>query len=212
VPSEHLWATLGLLPVAFRLHGRWRVAPIARRHQQARAAVPQVAAQLEAHAQPAQLVRAVVGRPPPHAMALHHCPVPSRAARPTRRAPSRSQAMRWSWPCAAAHSRARYRLRSGRIVRVEHAETARVRPWAAPYRPAAPGRRVALRTDRRRRDRAAPAVRRGVRARCRLRARPVVRVEHAETAWVRPGAKPRPCVSPRRRVAGLHERAGTPPP
>ena len=55
-------------PVAMRnvLHGRWRVAPIARRHQQARASVPWVAAQLQAHAQPGQLVRALGRGPPPH--------------------------------------------------------------------------------------------------------------------------------------------------
>ena len=152
----------GPVPVAYRLHERWRVVLFARRTQQARATVPWVAAQLQAHAQPVQLVRAFGRGPPPHAMAQYHRPVPPRTARPTRRAPCRSQAVRWSWPCAAAHSRALCRLRAGHVARVEHAEIARVHPWAAAYRPTAPGRRVALRADRRRRDRAAPAVRRGV--------------------------------------------------
>ena len=41
------------------------------------------------------------------------------------------------------------------------------------------------------------------RARFRVRARRVARVVHAETARVRPGTEPHPCVSPRRRVADL---------
>ena len=80
------------------------------------------------HAQPGQLVRAFGRGPPPHAGTKHRPVRPPRTARPTRRAPCRSQAMRWGWPCAAAHSRARYQLRAGRVARVEHAETARVRP------------------------------------------------------------------------------------
>ena len=139
-------------PVAMSnaLHGRWSVAPVARLPQQARASVPWVAPQLEAHVQPEQLVRALGGGPLPHAMAQHDCPAPPRHARPTRRGPHPSQAVRLSWPCGTAGGRARGRLRAERIARVEHAETARVRLWAAPHRPAAPGRRVALRTDRRR--------------------------------------------------------------
>ena len=139
-------------PVAMSnaLHGRSRVAPIARRHQQARASVPWVAPQLQAHAQPGQLVRAFGRGPPPHAGTQHRPARPPCTARPTRRAPSRSQVVRWSWPCAAAQSRALCRLRAGRVARVEHAETARVRRWAAPHRPTTPGRRVACRTDRRR--------------------------------------------------------------
>ena len=132
------------------LHGRSRVAPIARRHQQARASVPWVAPQLQVHAQPGQLVRAFGRGPPPHAGTQHRPARPPCTARPTRRAPSRSQVVRWSWPCAAAQSRALCRLRAGRVARVEHAETARVRHWAAPPRPTTPGRRVACRTDRRR--------------------------------------------------------------
>ena len=139
-------------PVAMSnaLHGRSRVAPIARRHQQARASVPWVAPQLQAHAQPGELVRAFGRGPPPHAGTQHRPVRPPCTARPTRRAPSRSQVVRWSWPCAAAQSRALCRLRAGRVARVEHAETARVRRWAAPHRPTTPGRRVACRTDRRR--------------------------------------------------------------
>ena len=49
------------------------------------------------------------------------------------------------------------------------------------------------------------------RAHCRLRARRVARVVLAETAPVRPWAEPRPCVSPRHRVADLHERVRTQP-
>ena len=92
---------------------------------------------------------------------LHHTRGPStaqhdRPAPPVRRVALRAdrRAMRWSWPCAAAQSRARCRLRAGRVAGVEHAETARVRHWA----------------------------------------------------------EPRPCVSPRRRVADLHNRVRTPTP
>ena len=58
------------------LHGRWSVAPVARLPQQARASVPWVAPQLEAHVQPEQLVRALGGGPLPHAMAQHDFPAP----------------------------------------------------------------------------------------------------------------------------------------
>ena len=129
----------GPVPVAYGLHGRWRVALFARRHQQARATLPWVGAQLQAHAQPVQLVRALVGGPPPHAMAQHRRSTLPRTARPTRRAPSRSQAMRWSVPCAAAHSRALCRLLARHVAGVEHAETAWVHPWVAPHLPTAPG-------------------------------------------------------------------------
>ena len=78
--------------------------------------------------------------------------------------------------------------------------------WAKHGRPASPRRarptgRVPLRSQ---------AVRLSLywcatrgRARVRVRARRVARVAHAETAWVRPGAEPLPCVSPRRSVADL---------
>ena len=117
--------------------------PAARRHQQARATVSWVAPQLEAHVQPGQLVRALGGGPPPHTMGLHHRPVPPCAARLTRRAPYRSQAVRWSWPCCAPLHRARCRLRAERVARLGHAETARVRPWAEPRPCVSPRRRVA---------------------------------------------------------------------
>ena len=82
-----------------------------------------------------------------------------RPAPPVRRVALRAdhRAVRWGWPCAAAHSRARCRLRAGRVARVEHAEGARVRPWAAPHRPTTPGSRVAFRFDRRWRDRPNPS-------------------------------------------------------
>jgi len=47
------------------------------------------------------------------------------------------------------------------------------------------------------------------RARCRLRAGRAARVVLAEAARVPSWAEPRPCVSPRRRVADLHERVRT---
>ena len=62
---------------------------------------------------PGRLVRAFGGGPPPHAGTQHRPARPPCTACPTRRAPSRSQVVRWSWPCAAAHSRARCRLRQG---------------------------------------------------------------------------------------------------
>ena len=139
----------GPVPVAYGLHGRWSVVLFVRWPQQARASVPWVAPQLEAHVQPGQLVRPLGGGPPSHAMAQHHRRVPPRTARLTRRAPTDRRAVRSSWHCCAPRGRARGRLRAGHVARVEHAETARVRLWAAPHHPAAPGRRVPLRTDRR---------------------------------------------------------------
>ena len=133
----------GPVPVAYGHYGRWSVALFVRWPQQARATVPWVAAQLEAHVQPGQLVRPLGGGPSPHTMGLHHRPVPPCAARLTRRAPYRSQAVRWSWPCCAPLHRARCRLRAGRVARVGHAETARVRPWAEPRPCVSPRRRVA---------------------------------------------------------------------
>ena len=133
----------GPVPVAYGLHGRWRVAPAARQHQQARASVPWMTPQPKALVQPAQLVRALGGEPPPHAMAQHHRPVPHRTARLTRRAPYGSQAVRSSWPCCAPLHRARCRLRAGRVARVGHAETARARPGAEPRPCVSPRRRLA---------------------------------------------------------------------
>ena len=133
----------GPVPVAYGLHGRWSVAPFVRCPQQARASVPWVTVQLEAHVQPGQLVRPLGGGPSPHTMGLHHRPVPPCAARLTRRAPYRSQAVRWSWHCCAPLHRARCRLRAERVARLGHAETARVRPWAEPRPCVSPLRRVA---------------------------------------------------------------------
>jgi hypothetical protein len=64
-------------------------------------------------------------------------------ARPTRRVPCRSQAVRSSWPCCAPLRRAQCRLRARRVARVALAETARVRPWAEPRPCVSPRRRVA---------------------------------------------------------------------
>ena len=86
----------GPVPVAYRLHGRWSVAPVARRPQQACATVPFVAAPPRSHSQPVQLLRAFGGGRPPYAMAQHDSFAPHRAARRTRRGPSRSRAVRWS--------------------------------------------------------------------------------------------------------------------
>ena len=188
------------------LHGRWSVAPVARWPQQARATVPWVTPQLLAHAQPVQLARVFNGGPPPHGMAQHDSPAPPRRARPTRRVPRRPQAVRWSWHCCAPPRGARCRQRGESVARVVLAEAARVSRWAAQLRPAAPGRRVASRTDRRPVRSSWHCYAPGGRARARLLARPVVRVVLAETARVRPKAEPRPCNRPRRRVAGLHER------
>ena len=113
-----------------------------------------------ARVQPVQLVRAFGGGPPPHGMTPHDSLTPHRRARPTRRAPHPSQAVRWSWHCRGPPCRARCRLRARLAARLVLAETARVRHWIALHRPAPPGRRVALRTDRRRRGQAGPAVRR----------------------------------------------------
>ena len=113
--------------------------PAARRHQQARATVSWVAPQLEAHVQPGQLVRALGGGPPPHAMAQHNRPVPPRTAQPTRRGHRRSQAVRLSWPCGEAGGRARpCRLRAGRACRARWAR--RDRPGAPLGSPAPPRR------------------------------------------------------------------------
>ena len=148
VPSQRPWATQRPRRDEQRAPRTLGVAPAAHRHQQARATVPWVAPQLEAHVQPGQLVSALGGGPPPRAMARRDRPVPPRTAQPTRRGRRRSQAVRLSWPCGEAGGRARpCRLRAGRVARVGHAETARGRAWAVPPRPAAPGRRVPHRSQ-----------------------------------------------------------------
>ena len=65
-----------------------------------------------ARVQPVQLVRAFGGGPPPHGMTHHDSLTPPRRARPTRRAPHPSQAVRWSWHCRGPPCRARCRLRA----------------------------------------------------------------------------------------------------
>ena len=143
VPSERPWATQRPRRDEQRAPRTLGVAPVARLPQQARASVPWVAPQLQAHVQPGQLVRAFGRGPPPHAGTQHRPARPPCTARPTRCVPHPSQAVRWSWHCCAPRDRARGRLRAGHVARVEHAETAGVRPWAALHRPAAPGRCVA---------------------------------------------------------------------
>ena len=91
VPSERPWATRGPVPVAYRLHGRWSVVLVARRPQQARAAVPWVAGQLRPHAQPVQ-ARARLWR---RAIACGDGP-----ARPHRTAPPRPEDASRSAPIA----------------------------------------------------------------------------------------------------------------
>ncbi len=127
----------GPVPVAYRLHGRWRVAPAARRLQQARVTVPWVASQLQARVQPVQLVRALGGGPPPHAIAQHSRPAPSRTARPTRCVPYRLQAVRLSWHCCAPPRRGT-RPAAGRGCRARCAR--RGHPGAPPDSPTPPRR------------------------------------------------------------------------
>ena len=117
VPSERQWVTQRPRRDEQRAPRTLGVAPVARLPQQARASVPWVAPQLEAHVQPVQLVRALGGGPLPHAMAQHHSSAPPRHARPTRRALHRPLAVRSSWPCCATHSRARLRLRQSGVAR-----------------------------------------------------------------------------------------------
>ena len=60
-------------------------------------------------------------------------PTPPRRARPTRRAPHLSQAVRSSWHCRAARVGHAAGFGQGRVARVVLAETARVRPGAEPH-------------------------------------------------------------------------------
>ena len=91
------------------------------------------------------------GGPTLHTLARRDSPASPRSARPTRRFPHWSQAARsrLALMCAGGQGTLPASAR-----RVAHAETARVGLEAAPRRPAAPGRRVAFRTDRRRQGRA----------------------------------------------------------
>jgi hypothetical protein len=91
------------------------------------------------------------------------------------------------------------RARRARCARRDHPGASlgsSVQPHRAWPTRCAPSRSQAVRSS-------CPCCAPGGRARYRLRARPVVRVEHAETTRVRPGAEPRPCVSPRLHVADL---------
>ena len=91
------------------------------------------------------------GGPTLHTLARRDSPASPRSARPTRRFPHWSQAARsrLALMCAGGQGTLPASAR-----RVAHAETARVGLEAAPRRPAAPGRRVAFRTGRRRQGRA----------------------------------------------------------
>jgi hypothetical protein len=81
--------------------------------------------------------------PSSHALAKHGRPASPLRARPTRRVPLRSQAVRLSLHWCATRGRARFRVRARRVARVAHAETARVRPGAEPLPCVSPRRRVA---------------------------------------------------------------------
>ena len=112
------------------LHGRHvGVVPVARRSSRL-VPLPWVAAQPRARVQLVQLLHALGDGPSSHALAEHGRPASPRRARPTRRVPLRSQAVRLSLHWCATRDRARFRVRARRVARVAHAETARVRPGA----------------------------------------------------------------------------------
>ena len=116
------------------LHGRHvGVVPVARRSSRL-VPLPWVAAQPRALVQLVHLLHALGGGPSSHALAEHGRPASPRRARPTRRVPLRSQAVRLSLHWCATRDRARFRVRARRVARVAHAETARVRPGAEPHR------------------------------------------------------------------------------
>ena len=76
------------------LHGRHvGVVPVTRRPSRL-VSLAWVAAQLRALVQLVQLLRAFGDGPSPHALAKHGSPASPRRARPTRRIPLRSQAVR----------------------------------------------------------------------------------------------------------------------
>jgi hypothetical protein len=115
------------------------VAPVACRSQQTRATVPwwrRSPRHMRSRAALARLWRRTSATRDRPARQPH-------TARPTRRVPCRSQAVRSSWPCCAPLRRAQCRLRARRVARVALAETARVRPWAEPRPCVSPRRRVA---------------------------------------------------------------------
>ena len=124
------------------LHGRHvGVVPVARRSSRL-VPLPWVAAQPRALVQLVHLLHALGGGPSSHALAKHGRPAPPRRARPTRRVPLRSQALRLSLHWCATRDRARFRVRARRVARVAHAETTRVRPGAEPLPCVSPRRRV----------------------------------------------------------------------
>ena len=118
------------------------VVPVARRSSRL-VPLPWVAAQPRALVQLVHPLHALGGGPSSHALAEHGRPASPRRARPTRRVPLRSQAVRLSLHWCATRDRARFRVRARRVARVAHAETTRVRPGAEPLPCASPRRRVA---------------------------------------------------------------------
>ena len=105
------------------------VVPVARRSSRL-VPLPWVAAQPRALVQLVHPLHALGDGPSSHALAEHGRPASPRRARPTRRVPLRSQAVRLSLHWCATRDRARFRVRARRVARVVHAETARVRPGA----------------------------------------------------------------------------------
>jgi hypothetical protein len=118
------------------------VVPVARRSSRL-VPLPWVAAQPRALVQLVHPLHALGDGPSSHALAEHGRPASPRRARPTRRVPLRSQAVRLSLHWCATRDRARFRVRARRVARVAHAETARVRPGAEPLPCVSPRRRVA---------------------------------------------------------------------
>ena len=85
VPSERQWVTQRPRRDVERAPRTVGVPPVARLPQRARATVPSMAPQLKVLVQPAQLLRALGGGPPPRAIAHYDSPTPPRIVRPTRR-------------------------------------------------------------------------------------------------------------------------------
>ena len=120
----------GPVPVAYVLHGRWSVVLVTRRPQQPRAAVSWVAAQLQPHAQPAQLVRAFRRRATARgdAPARRHRIAPPRPEDASRPASIAGGAAELALICAEGQGTLPVRAKP--VARVVRAETARVRPGA----------------------------------------------------------------------------------
>ena len=137
-----------------------------------------------------------------------HRPAPPRIVRPTRRVPCRSQAVRTSWACCAPLPGHTAGFGQGALCSPR-------RPGCVPGSSPAPAPSPPANASR-----SAPIAGGEIdlallsaAAQGTLPAadRRVARVVLAETARVRPWAEPRPCISPRRRVADLHERVRTQP-